>query len=112
MRLFEDFVFNVEYLQYAERVAFVNAPLYIYVMHQSHVSLSMSIINSESLLHDMHIFRTRANDYFRKGASRRRLAVRRAGNRPCPGPLRHHFPRSLLRADYAERTNGRCMRKS
>ena len=57
MRLFEDLVFNLEYLKYVNEVTFINQPLYIYVMHQSHISASMSIINAESLLHDMNIFK-------------------------------------------------------
>lgn len=63
MRLFEDFVFNVQYLQHTKAIAFLNEPLYTYVMHGSHVSLSMAIVNGESLLHDMSVFRDVARDY-------------------------------------------------
>jgi len=66
MRLFEDYVFNLEYLRYAKEVVFVNEPLYIYVMHDSHVSASMAIINSDSLLHDMTIFKDKTIEYFQK----------------------------------------------
>lgn len=57
MRLFEDYVFNLDYLRHCSTVAFVNKPLYTYVMHTSHVSASMDIVNGKSLLHDMGIFR-------------------------------------------------------
>lgn len=65
MRLFEDFVFNLEYLKHISKIVFVNKPLYVYVMHGSHISASMSIIDSDSLSHDMNIFRTKAMEFFR-----------------------------------------------
>lgn len=63
MRLFEDFVFNLEYLRHAETIHFINAPLYVYVMHANHVSASMAIVNADSLLHDMRIFREKTAAY-------------------------------------------------
>ncbi len=56
MRLFEDFAFNLKYLKYARRVIFVNECLYTYTMHNN-ASASMAVINSNSLLHDMSIFK-------------------------------------------------------
>ena len=68
MRLFEDFVFNLAYLKRAYMVIFVNEPLYTYTMHSRHVSFSMSILNAESLVHDMTVFRQKASDFFQVGA--------------------------------------------
>ncbi len=63
MRLFEDFVFNMEYLTHTKDVVFVNVPLYVYVMHDTHVSASMSIVNANSLLHDMNIFKLKTSEF-------------------------------------------------
>lgn len=63
MRLFEDFVFNLEYLQHVDRLLFVNRHFYIYVMHNIHVSASMGLFKTQSLLHDMAIFRERTQQY-------------------------------------------------
>ena len=63
MRLFEDFIFNLEYLRHARRVVFVNESLYTYVMHDTHVSASMAIMDTSSLLHDMGVFRSRAGEF-------------------------------------------------
>lgn len=65
MRLFEDFVLNLDYISSAEKAVFLNEPLYVYVMHSNHVSASMGILNSKSLLHDMGVFREKASDYLR-----------------------------------------------
>lgn len=64
MRLFEDFVFNLEYLKHTNEIIFVNEPLYTYTMHNSHVSASMAIVNGDSLLHDMNIFRAKTAEFF------------------------------------------------
>jgi len=64
MRLFEDFVFNLEYLKHTNKIVFVNESLYTYVMHDTHVSASMVIINSDSLLHDMNVFKRKASEFF------------------------------------------------
>ena len=69
MNLFEDFVFNLEYLKHADKVLFVNESLYTYVMHASHVSVSMSIVNSASLLHDMNVFRTEASGFLEQAGA-------------------------------------------
>lgn len=66
MRLFEDFVFNLEYLKHTNEIVFVNEPLYTYTMHNSHVSASMAIINGDSLLHDMNVFKTKADEFLRR----------------------------------------------
>ncbi|MBU6392003.1 MAG: glycosyltransferase, partial [Planctomycetes bacterium] len=63
MHLFEDFVFNLEYLRHADKVAFVNENLYNYVMHNTCVSASMVIINGDSLLHDMKVFKSQAGEF-------------------------------------------------
>jgi hypothetical protein len=63
MRLFEDLVFNLEYLKHANEVAFVNEPLHIYVMHESHVSASMAILDANSLLNDMGIFKEKTSEF-------------------------------------------------
>ncbi len=66
MRLFEDLVFNLEYLRHVDELAFVNEPLYVYVMHASHVSASMSILNGDSLLHDMGVFKSKVGGFFHR----------------------------------------------
>lgn len=63
MRLFEDFVFNLEYLKHTNKIIFVNDNLYTYTMHNNCVSASMAIINSDSLLHDMNVFKARALEF-------------------------------------------------
>ena len=68
MRLFEDFVFNLEYLRHSNRVVFVNSPLYTYVMHNAQ-SASMGIIDSAGLTHDMAIFREKACQFLRDSLS-------------------------------------------
>ena len=65
MRLFEDLVFNLDYLQHAEKTVFVNEGSYVYAMHNDHVSASMGILNSASLLHDMAIFKAKVAGFFR-----------------------------------------------
>ncbi len=66
MRLFEDFVFNLEYLKHANKITFVNKPLYTYVMPNNHVTASMAILDSDSLSHDMNIFKEKAVEFFRQ----------------------------------------------
>lgn len=63
MRLFEDFVFNLEYLKHTNEILFVNEPLYTYTMHNNHVSASMAVLNGDSLLHDMDIFKRKASEF-------------------------------------------------
>lgn len=63
MRLFEDFVFNLQYLRHSKKIVFINEPLYIYTMNSNHVSASMSIVNAGSLLHDMSVFKTEAREF-------------------------------------------------
>lgn len=63
MRLFEDFVFNLEYLRHTRETQFVNKPLYTYTMHPTHVSASMAVVKGESLLHDMNVFKVNAGEY-------------------------------------------------
>lgn len=64
MRLFEDFIFNLDYLKYADKILFVNKPLYVYVMHDNQISVSMAIINADSLLHDMNLLKIKAGKFF------------------------------------------------
>ncbi len=64
MRLFEDFVFNLEYLKHTNKTVFINKPFYTYVMHNYYVSVSMAIINADSLCHDMNIFKTKTIEFF------------------------------------------------
>jgi len=64
MHLFEDFIFNLQYLRVSNSVLFVNSSIYNYVMHNSHVSASMSVLNSNSLLHDMNLFDTEVLNYY------------------------------------------------
>lgn len=66
MRLFEDLVFNLEYLKYAEKTVFINENLYVYSMHNEHVSASMGIINGKSLLHDMEAFKDKVGGFLRR----------------------------------------------
>jgi glycosyltransferase involved in cell wall biosynthesis len=66
MRLFEDFVFNLEYLKYTNNIVFVNKPLYTYTMHNKHISASMVSISADSLLYDMGIFKEKANEFFQE----------------------------------------------
>jgi glycosyltransferase involved in cell wall biosynthesis len=63
MRLFEDFVFNLDYLKHTNSIVFVNQSLYTYTMHDIHVSASMAIMNADSLLHDMNVFKTAASEF-------------------------------------------------
>lgn len=65
LQLFEDFIFNLDYLRHANKIIFVNKPLYTYVMHNNYISSSMAIINSDSLSHDMNIFKTKAGEFFK-----------------------------------------------
>lgn len=66
MRLFEDFVFNLDYLGHTNKMMFVNEALYNYTMHNNHMSASMAIINGESLLHDMNVFREKAGEFLQR----------------------------------------------
>jgi len=66
MRLFEDFVFNLEYLKHTNEIVFVNEPLYTYTMHNDHVSASMAIVNGDSLLHDMNVFKRKASEFLQR----------------------------------------------
>lgn len=63
MHLFEDLVLNLEYLTHARTLAFINRPLYIYAMHNNHMSASMAILNADSLLHDMALFKEKVNRF-------------------------------------------------
>ncbi len=63
MRLFEDFVFNTDYLRHTDLIAFVDQPLYTYVMHATHVSASMAIFDADSLLRDMAVFNKTATQF-------------------------------------------------
>lgn len=69
MRLFEDLVFNLDYLKHAKRTVFVSEPLYVYAMHNEHVSASMGIVNAESLLHDMAAFKDRVSGFLREAGA-------------------------------------------
>ncbi|MBI5079291.1 glycosyltransferase family 2 protein [Candidatus Wolfebacteria bacterium] len=69
MRLFEDFVFNLEYLKYADKVVFVNEPFYTYTMPNNHITASMAIVKSDSLLRDMALFKQRTNDFFQQSGA-------------------------------------------
>ncbi len=64
MQLFEDLEFNLEYLKHSDKTVFVNTPVYVYRMHENHMSASMGILNSKSLVHDMNIFRERITAFF------------------------------------------------
>ena len=66
MRLFEDYVLNLDYMSRISTVVFVNEPLYVYVMHESHASASMAILNTESLLHDMSLFREKTREFLQQ----------------------------------------------
>jgi len=66
MSLFEDFVFNLDYLKHTNKVVFVNESLYTYIMHNDHVSASMVIVNSDNLLYDMNIFRAKASEFLQR----------------------------------------------
>lgn len=69
MRLFEDFVLNLDYISTIEKVVFLNTPLYVYVMHSNHISASMEILNSKNLLRDMDIFKIKASSYLQSNSS-------------------------------------------
>lgn len=64
MRLFEDFVFNLEYLKYTNKIVFVNEFLYVYVMSNNYITASMAVIKSDSLSHDMDVFKNKVSDFF------------------------------------------------
>lgn len=63
MRLFEDFIFNLDYLTHCEKTLFINETLYTYSMHSNHVSSSMAIVQGESFLHDMANFKQKASEF-------------------------------------------------
>lgn len=65
MRLFEDFVFNLEYLKHCDKIVFVDEPLYTYTMSNNHVTASMAIINSSSLSHDTNIFKVKTAEFLK-----------------------------------------------
>jgi len=69
MRLFEDFIFNLKYLNYSKKPVLVNQPLYNYCMNNNRISASMAIINADSLLHDMKAFKSGAADFLQNRAS-------------------------------------------
>jgi len=79
MRLFEDYVFNLEYFQHIRKAIFINQPLYVYVMQNSHMSASMGIIDTASLLHDMEIFRDKTIGFFSSPGQRENLAKIKKG---------------------------------
>ncbi len=66
MHLFEDLVFNLEYLKHCQKILFVNEPLYTYTMHPHHVSASMAPINADRLLHDMKLFKAKTAEFLRQ----------------------------------------------
>lgn len=61
LHLFEDFLFNLEYLSHTSNISYIPKPLYTYVMHN--VSASMSIINANSLIHDMQVFKEKTLNF-------------------------------------------------
>lgn len=63
MRLFEDFVFNLDYMKNIRTLLLINEPLYIYRMHDHHISLSMSMLDAPRLIRDMEIFRRAVGDF-------------------------------------------------
>lgn len=65
MRLFEDFVFNLEYLKHCDKIVFVNEPLYAYTRPNNHVTASMAILNGNSLSHDMNIFKIKMVEFLK-----------------------------------------------
>lgn len=65
MRLFEDFVFNLEYLKHCDETVFINQPLYTYTMPNNHVTASMAIINSDSLSHDTNTFKIKTAEFLK-----------------------------------------------
>lgn len=77
MRLFEDFVFNLEYLEHTKNLVFVNQPLYTYRMHNVHLSASMAIIKAESLLHDMEVFKLKATEFLRRAKGMKPMMIKK-----------------------------------
>ena len=75
-------MFNLEYLKQCDTVTFVNKPLYTYIMHPSHVSASMAIVNADSLLHDMGIFKIKTIDFFSQinGGTNRKVTEKEVGH--------------------------------
>ncbi len=70
MHLFEDLIFNLEYLKHAQTTIFINQGIYNYVMHNSHISASMAIFNANSLIRDMTIFHDKVNEFMQNTPSR------------------------------------------
>lgn len=66
MQLFEDLIFNLQYMSVSKSIVFVNKSVYMYVMHNSHVSASMTMLDSDSLLHDMALFDEKVLEYYKK----------------------------------------------
>lgn len=57
MKLFEDLAFNLDYMGKVGALRFVNKPVYLYQMHDGHISASMALLDSAQLAHDMEVFR-------------------------------------------------------
>jgi glycosyltransferase involved in cell wall biosynthesis len=63
MRMFEDFAFNLDYMRQTRKIIFVNKAVYVYAMHEDHVSASMAIIDAEQLTHDMTAFKRKIDAF-------------------------------------------------
>jgi len=73
MCLFEDFVFNLEYLKHSDKIIFVNEPLYTYTRPSNHMTASMAIINSDSLSHDMNVFKIKMVEFLKSEDARKEI---------------------------------------
>ncbi|MDP2751005.1 MAG: glycosyltransferase [Rhodocyclaceae bacterium] len=63
MRLFEDFAFNLDVMAKAKKIVFINKPVYVYVMHDAHVSASMVALDAPQLIHDMQLFQQKIESF-------------------------------------------------
>jgi len=56
MKLFEDYNFNLKYLEHSKFTTYINKPLYTHIIHNS-MTASMILLNTKQMLHDMKIFK-------------------------------------------------------
>lgn len=66
MRLFEDLIFNLEFLKHTQTTIFINRSIYNYVLHNNHISASMAVLDSTSLIHDMEIFHREIKNFLQQ----------------------------------------------
>ncbi len=64
MKLFEDYNFNLKYLEHTKFTLYIDIPLYTHIIPNS-MTASMVILNTNQMLHDMEIFKCESLKYFK-----------------------------------------------